>query len=305
MPRRILSSIVLVLLITNVVTLIMLNSGKDDLGDVVLDEGEEVSFSLDDPVATIGEEEITYGDWTQSTRDVYGEKHLQTMIDHLIVEQLASKEAIEVDEKVIEREVSLLTTMEGVRTQAEIEQLELDWREEIIHRYQLEALLAQGVPITEEEAQSYFNSYQGQYNFDASVQSSHILVETMTQAEKIIAELQQGASFEMLAQEYSIDEETRKEGGYLGFLTKSSQFYPHEYVEAVSTMEEESYSEPLKIGDNIAIVYFHRELPAITFSYEEIKPYIKNEIALTKLEQTLTVKPLWEQVEIDWIFKAE
>lgn len=218
---------------------------------------------------------------------------------------LSEKKNIEIDEKVIEREISFLTTMEGVKTSEEQEKLESDWREDIIYRYELEALLTEDIQIPEDEIQNYFNMYKGQYNFDSSIQSSHIVVNTSEIAEKVIKELEQGASFELLAQEYSKDEETKEDGGYLGFLVEESQFYPNRYAEIISNMDEDSYSEPFKIGDDVAIVYLHRYLPEITFTYEEMKPYIENELALNEMEQTLTAKPLWEDLNIEWIFEED
>lgn len=306
MPRRLLLSIIVVLIITNVMTLIFWNKNKDDLGsagNIQLDGDNQMHLNSNDPVATIGSEEISYADWNESTRNTHGERHLKTMIDRLIVKQLSEQERIEIDEKVIEKEIHFLTTMQGVKTEEEIEKLESGWREDIIYRYELETLLTQDTEIPEEEIRSYFDMYKGQYNFDSSIQASHIIVDSSEIAEKVIEELEQGASFDLLAQEYSKDGETKEDGGYLGFLVEGSQFYPRGYAEIINNMEENSYSEPFKVGGDVAIVYLHRYLPEITFTYDEIKPYIENELALNEMEQTLTAKPLWERLNIEWIFE--
>src|SRR5699024_6506400 len=133
---------------------------------------------------------------------------------------------IQINEKLVDSEIALLMTMQGVMTQDEVEKEEESLRSDIKHRYLLEALLAEGVSIPEEEIQTFYNNYHKQYNFSESVQFSHIIVDNMDQAEKVISELDQGASFSLLAQEYSIDDETRAKGGYLGYFSTSSQFVP-------------------------------------------------------------------------------
>src|SRR5690625_4152690 len=146
------------------------------------------------------------------------------MIDRELVSQLANERGIELNEKLIDRDIAYLATMQGVMTKSEREKEESRWREEILFRYQLEELLLSDVDIPEEEIQHHYQTYKNQYDFTESMQFSHIVVNDMAQAEKVIEELNAGASFQLLAQEYSLDDETRSRGGYLGFYTKESQF---------------------------------------------------------------------------------
>lgn len=304
MSRKLLLSIIIALIITNVATLLFWNKNEESHkgnGNIILDD-DQTEVSSSDAVAKIGKEEVSYEAWIESMRKSYGERHLKSMIDRSVVNQLSKKENIQIDEKVINRELSFLASMQGVMTKEEIEKQEASWREDIIYRYELEALLTKDVKIPEDQSRAYYNDYKNQYNFDTSIQSSHIIVDTFDIAEKVIKELEQGASFDLLAQEYSTDEETKDDGGYLGFLIESSQFFPRGYKDVASELAEDSYSEPFNAGNGIAILYLHRKLPEITFSYEEIKPYIENELALNEKEQSLTANPLWDQLDIDWLY---
>src|SRR5690625_1409886 len=139
-------SIVIVLIILNISTLILWK--KDD--SVQPEDDHQVSSRED--VATIGKETIAYKEWIQSLKDNHGEEHLQTMIDKRVVSQLAEENNIDIDEDIINRDIAILTTMQRVMTEEEKEALEKKWREDIIHRYQLEALLTQDVQISDEEA---------------------------------------------------------------------------------------------------------------------------------------------------------
>lgn len=300
MSKKLLLGIIIVLLITNIATLLFWSADKY----VVVDsKGENKKINSKKPAAVIDGTKISYNEWMTSLRESNGEKHLKTMIDQAVVEQLAKQKSIKVDDKVIDREIALLTSTQGAMTEDETDRKEEKWREAIIYRYQLEALLTEDIDIPADEISKYYEAYHKQYDFAASRQFSHIVVESNDTAAKIIKELDEGASFHLLAQEYSIDEETKRDGGYLGFFVKGSSFLPSEYDEKADQMKERTYSEPFKSKDGITILFLHRSLPSIKFTYDEIKPYIENELALDKSEQSLTAAPLWDKLDIKWVYE--
>jgi len=298
MSKKLLLSIIVVLLITNIASLVFLNRGEK----VALDEGG-TELSSQDPVATIDGEDITYKQWMDALRGAQGKQHLKSMIDREVVKQLAEENNIEIDEKIIQREIAFLTTMQGIMTEEEYAREEERWREDIIYRYQLQELLTADKSLPEEELQNYYDSYGTQYNFSASMQLSHILVDDFETAEKIVEELDQGASFDLLAQEYSNDEETKNDGGYLGYIYTASQFLPESYEEMANEMDTGTYSEPFQAENGIAVIYLHNKLPAIEFTYDEMKPYIESELLLQESGQSLKADPLWEQLEVEWIYE--
>lgn len=298
MSKQLLLGILVVLVITNIATLLFWN-----MGDKVVLDGSDKEISRTKPVAIVGGKEISYDAWMESLRDLHGKSQLKKMIDRELVKQLAAKKDIVIDEKLIEREISFLTTMQGVMTKEETKKKEKKWRKDIIYRYQLAALLTEDVTIPEEKLRKYYNEYHNQYDFSQSIQISHIVLDDFQTAKKVKKELDSGASFQLLATEYSTDEETRNEGGYLGFYTESSQFLPDGYFEKAMEMDARSYSEPFKSGAGISIIYVHRKLPAIKFTYNEIKPYMEDELALGKLDQSLIADPLWEKADIEWIYE--
>ncbi|RDW15323.1 protein secretion protein [Oceanobacillus arenosus] len=299
MSKKLLLGIIIVLLITNIATLLFWNQNEK----FVVDDNSGKKVEKRGSVAKIDGEEITYEQWISALTNDFGENQLKKMIDQSVVEQLAKENKIVVDEKVIERELAFLTSMQGVLTAEELAANEEDWVRAITYRYQLEQLLTKDIDIPEESIQAHYDEYKNQYNFYSSMQISHIIVEDLATAEKVKKELDQGAAFPLLAQEYSIDEETKDAGGYIGFLTTSSQFFPAGYEEVAQEMEEETYSEPFQVDTGVAIIYLHRNLPSITFTYDEIKPYVKSELALQQSQQSLSANPLWEELEIEWLYE--
>ncbi|MFC4558575.1 peptidyl-prolyl cis-trans isomerase [Virgibacillus kekensis] len=298
MKKKFLFGVIVVLVITNIATLFFWN--KEETVKV---DNNNKAINQDGAVASVGGKEVSYEDWMETLRENHGEDQLENMINRSVVNQLAKEQNIEINDKVIAREIALLTTMAGVLSEKETKKKEKEWREDILYRYRLGALLASGTSAPEEEIRAHYEKYQDQYNFQASIQLSHIIVPDFEAAEKVVEELEKGASFELLAKEYSTDEDTKDEGGYLGTFVNSSQFLPGGYLKAAEAMEERSFSEPFQSDTGIAIIYLHRKLPSITFSYDEIKPYIKRELALDKQDQTLTAEPLWNQLNIEWIYE--
>ncbi|WP_087974054.1 peptidylprolyl isomerase [Oceanobacillus rekensis] len=299
MSKKLLLGIIVVLLITNIASLIIWNQGEN----VSVNGNDETKLNSNEPVASIADEEISYQQWMDELRTNHGQKQLKAMIDNKAVKELADEGQVEVDEKLVQRDISFLYTMQGPMTEEEATKEEEKWREDIVYRYQLQQLLTTDTSIPEGELQNYYNEYGDQYNFSSSLQLSHILVDDFKTAEKVYAELDQGASFELLAREYSTDKETKNDGGYLGSIYTSSQFLPSSYEEEATKMDEHNYSEPFQAESGVAILYLHKKLPAIEFTYEEIKPYMESELALQELGQTLNADSLWEKLDVEWIYE--
>jgi foldase protein PrsA len=297
MSKRLLFSIIIVLLITNIATLVIFNRGHQ----VAIDSNHK-RLSAQDVVAEINGEKITYIEWINSLIHKNGKSQLQSLINKEVVQQLANQYQIEVGEKIIKRDISLLTSMQGVMTEAEFQELERELRNDIMYRYQLEKLLTMDRSVSDEEVQAYYQKNKNQYHFSEAMQISHILVDHADIANKVKNELDEGASFLLLAKEYSKDKETRSNGGYIGFIQTNSQFFPSGYKNVARSMDEHSYSEPFQTENGVAIVYLHRKLPSITFSYEELKPYIESELILEQSNQTLSAEQLWKRLNVDWIY---
>jgi foldase protein PrsA len=237
-------------------------------------------------------------------REDFGEQQLKSMIDRSLVEKLASEKNIEINDKLIERDIAYLTSMQGPMNEEELAKEEEKWVKEATYRYQLELLLTEDISVPDEEIETYYNNYKNQYDFNSAMQLSHIVVQDTETAEKVYDELEAGASFSLLAQEYSIDEDTKDVGGYLGFINTNSQFFPGGYEEVANNLEEHTYSEPFAADTGIAIILLHQNLPQIEFTYEEIKPYVESELALHQEGLSLNTNPLWEDTDIDWIFST-
>src|SRR5690625_8027734 len=126
MSKRLLLGIIIVLLITNIATLLFWSADKY----VVVDSnGEDRKINSKKPAAMVDGTKISYNEWMTSLRENNGEKNLKTMIDQSVVNQLATQKTIKVDEKVIDCEVALLTSTQGVMTEDATHRTEAECRE--------------------------------------------------------------------------------------------------------------------------------------------------------------------------------
>jgi peptidyl-prolyl cis-trans isomerase C len=73
--------------------------------------------------------------------------------------------------------------------------------------------------VTAEEVQAYYDAHQQEYTQELHL--AQIVLETREVAETVLQQLRSGASFEVLAQQHSIDP-TASRGGDLGFLGKGA-----------------------------------------------------------------------------------
>lgn len=253
-------------------------------------------------VAKVGDHPIMYDEWMSHLQETHGKAELKEMVNKELVHQAADERGITIDEKVIERDIALLATMQHGLSEDEIDREKERWERQIIYRYTLEALLTENLSIDEDEIKTYYDTYENQYNFSESVQMSHIIVQTMEEAERVKEQLDEGAPFELLAQEYSLDEETKNKGGYLGHISSASQFMPRGYVEKALELEHFSYSEPFQTDVGVAIIYLYEHYPSYTFTYEELKPYIERELLLKDSQEQLEATDLWELYDVEWLY---
>lgn len=302
MTRKFLWGIIVVLLVTNLTTLLIWVNVKGKTNEGTDRSANPIVENKNEPVALVGGEPIEYEEWDQELQRQYGKQVLEDMIDQEIIFQMADEYNIQIQDKLIQRELSLMETMLGVMNQDEIEAKRDEWLDDIRSRFYLEELLTRDIGIDEEEIQSYYNEHEDQYDFIETYQLSQILVRNKDQADKVKKELDEGASFEMLAREYSIDDYTQENGGYLGYFSKESGYLPNVYYEKAQQLSSESYSEPFQTNKGYVLIYVHRKLPSITFSYEEVKRQIKRDLALEYVGDSFSAKPLWEQAQVDWVF---
>jgi peptidyl-prolyl cis-trans isomerase C len=193
-----------------------------------------------------------FSDDTKVLATVNGEKITEQDYDNYL--QLRQSQQPPIPDKEKERKVVLdemvdriLLTQHGAETGVE-ETPEVHFRLKRVR----ENLLAQEVirktlketPVTDEDLKKRFDK-ELEDTHKTEYKARHILVKTEDEAKDVASQLKAGKSFEQLAKTRSIDPESGKKGGDLGWVSQGTGFVP-EFFTALTTMKKGQVSEPVK-----------------------------------------------------------
>ena len=128
------------------------------------------------------------------------------------------------------------------------------------------------------------------------VRARHILVDTMDEAESILAQLQNGADFASLAKAYSLDVSTKDTGGDLGFFPRGILVVP-EVEEAAFALQPGQLSEVVHSALGYHIVQVVEREPARQLTQDNL--YILQDRAVQEW-----VEGLWAQADIQRFVEA-
>lgn len=106
---------------------------------------------------------------------------------------------------------------------------------------EVQRAVAGPIEVTDEELDEFFLANRSNYEVIERVRASHILVETLEEAEALAAELNEGADFAALAREHSTDPGSGANGGDLNWFTRGTMVGP--FDEAVFALAVGEISE--------------------------------------------------------------
>ena len=147
-------------------------------------------------LASVNGKEITQGAVMQFLNDLGPQTAMQ----------FQSPEGIKkVVEELINQEVLYLDAKENkMDEEEEFKEQLVKFQEGLLKQYAVNKVLSQ-VQAEEDEMKAYFEERKERFQKPASIDSSHILVDSEEKAKEIIEEINAGKSFEDAAKEYSTD----------------------------------------------------------------------------------------------------
>ena len=253
-------------------------------------------------VAVVGNVEIDRQALRNTLEERYGEMVLRDLVDEEVVVQTAERLDLSVSESELEREMLFIKTKYGSYDQKYLSSKD-EWESEVENKILLEKILAKDVKIAEEDIKAYYEENKSQFEIPSAYHLSHIVVDKKKAAEKIHAELKDGASFIALAVEQSTDTVTSTMEGDIGYITKKSSRYPKSYAKKAKDLEEGTFSKPFKVDDGYAIIYLHETIKADTFSYKEVKSMIERQLAVSQMSGAVTADYFWEDSGVEWKYQ--
>ena len=166
-------------------------------------------------------------------------------------------------------------------------------KENLLKDYAITKLIS-GVSATDEELQDYYNKNINSFNSQETVTASHILVESDENSKEILAELEEGLSFEDAAKKYSTCP-SKESGGALGEFTKGQMV--KEFEDAAFSMKVGEISDPVKTQFGYHIIKLTGKNPAKISSFNEVKEQVNDRVVKTK-QQDLYLNKVKELMNV-------
>lgn len=211
----------------------------------------------------------------------------------------ADKRNIVVTDKDIDNEISVLkkNAFKGneeaflkalAKNKFTVEKLREAYVDELKARKLKEALVKENIKVNDEDVKKYYQENQIQFVIFDEVSVAHIVLATEKEAKDIIKKIENGESFEKLAEKNSIDPRSAKYGGKIGFVAKGQT--AKEFTDAAFELKKdgEFTKEPVKINESYHIIKRLAYKPPKLKEFEEVKDSIKDKVTQEKTGKFLS-----------------
>lgn len=230
--------------------------------------------------------EITQHDLYKAMVKHSGETELSQMIDLQLVENEAKKKNIKITSAEIDALVNKFIADNGGEESflQQLEQYNLtinDVRESQKAMGLIKKLLLPTIKITDQQYKDAFDAMKKEYVDAGKIRASHILVKSQADLKEVQTALKDGMSFADAAKAFSIDTQSKTNGGDLGYFTKADMVT--EFANAAFSSKKGVVSEPVKttFGYHIILV---TDLPS-TWTLAVKKAELKEQIETAKISE--------------------
>ena len=152
-------------------------------------------------------------------------------------------------------------------------------KEDLLANYAVEKAV-RDVRVSDADVEAYYNENKAQFVQGATVNASHILVDSEEKANEILAKINAGeVSFEDAAKEFSTCP-SGKEGGNLGDFGRG-QMVP-EFDEACFAMEVGTISAPVKTQFGYHLILLNSKSEETDMAFDTIKAQLKEKLMQDK-----------------------
>lgn len=249
-------------------------------------------------VASVGEVSIERQQLWDELEQRFGQEVLSDLIDEEVIRQTALEYNISVTAEELETEMALIKAKYGSYDEQYLWN-ERNWEEQVEQKILLEKILVQSVQIPESAVEDAYHANKERYKVEKTYHLSHIIVEDKKTAQSLYDQLQDGASFNTLALEQSLDVSSAFQDGDIGYINEEQTRYPS-YFKQAAKLKAGKYSKPFKVDQGYALIYVHEIIKAKTFSFKEVKQIIERELALEEMGHALTASYFWEEQNVEW-----
>jgi parvulin-like peptidyl-prolyl isomerase len=218
---------------------------------------------------------------------------LSQLVDRALISHAAQSCGLKVGQEKLDQQIMLFQMQVGgaenfqklIQEQGMTEAEYREALEEMMLIQELQTYVTKDVTVEEEEIKKFYEEQKEVLIYPERVNVGHILVETEEEAKEVITELKQGADFQELALEKSIDPSVAENKGVLGDITKESSLVEEFIEEAFSLSSGEFSQEPVKSEYGYHVLWNFERKEAGQASYDEVKDHLQQELLAQKQQE--------------------
>ena len=274
-------------------------------------EAVSIASNYSDVIAIVGDKPISKMDVLYELENRFGNEELEALINKEVINQMAEKYDITIDEHIVDLEWKMYKTMYATSHNDSLS--EEVQKEQVRNNVLFEELLVKDVKISDDDLKAYYEENKGMFQFEDNFRLSHIVLDSKEEATRVLEELNNGSSFPALAMEVSLDDFTAYQGGDIGMINSNDTLFPKVYYHEAQNLKVGEWSGIIEVREafmwgnpnnnpqtHYVILFLQEKMDAFHYSYEDVKGHIRRKIALEQLPHPATATIFWDEVGVEW-----
>lgn len=241
-------------------------------------------------VAQVGKDKITVGELAEQYVDMKKNSPIKIISDLPEFEQLKQFLEQRIDSKLLIQ----AAYEEGFDKDPEIESQTEQEKEKLLLNELFSREVLSKARVTDKDVKDFYKK------LGERIKVRHILVKTRKEADQIYRALKEGADFDSLAKEKSIDLRTKDKGGDLGYITWIAMLGAAPFKEVAFKLNPQEISRPVKTLSGWHIIRLDEKRKETQKSFEEEKDRLKMNLQMMRQQEAGInfMVNLMEQTEI-------
>ena len=263
-----------------------------------------------DVVATVNGDPIERNQLFQAMYEQGGQEALDQLITRKLIIQEAERLDLTVSEEELDLEIqsiideSFQGNEEELQSVLEFYGISMEsFRDDARLNLLVRKLATEQLEDTEEQARQFFEENRFLFDQEEEIEARHILVESEAEADDILAQLEDGEDFAILAAEYSLDTSNKDQAGYLGFFGRGMMV--PEFEEAAFALEIGEISQPVETNFGFHIIELLDRQDGTEAAYEDVEEQVREAMIEDRIPSIINelVRTLYDQAEIEYFLE--
>lgn len=263
-----------------------------------------------DVVATVNGDPIQRNQLFQAMYEQGGQEALDQLITRKLIIQEAERLDLTVSEEELDLEIqsiideSFQGNEEELQSVLEFYGISMEsFRDDARLNLLVRKLATEQLEDTEEQARQFFEENRFLFDQEEEIEARHILVESEAEADDILAQLEDGEDFAILAAEYSLDTSNKDQAGYLGFFGRGMMV--PEFEEAAFALEIGEISQPVETNFGFHIIELLDRQDGTEAAYEDVEEQVREAMIEDRIPSIINelVRTLYDQAEIEYFLE--